>query len=91
MRPTETRLLRREQSRATLQAAPGGARTNGWRTEQTLRDADQLNALPIDRAVASAFATLAVEMRTAGHGKLGIHDAWIAPLLVSAHTSCHPF
>ena len=50
---------------------------------QTLRDAEQLNALPIDRAVASAFATLAVEMRTAGHGKLGIQDAWIAATAIA--------
>lgn len=45
---------------------------------RTLRDAEQLNALPVDRAVASAFATLTVEMRAAGHGRLGVQDAWIA-------------
>ncbi len=50
---------------------------------QTLRDAEQLNALPIDRAVASAFATLAVEMRAAGHGKLAIQDAWIAATAIA--------
>ncbi len=50
---------------------------------QTLRDAEQLSALPIDRAVASAFATLAVEMREAGHGKLGIQDAWIAATAIA--------
>ena len=50
---------------------------------QTLRDAEQLNALPIDRAVASAFATLAGEMRAAGHGKLAIQDAWIAATAIA--------
>jgi len=45
---------------------------------RTLRDAEQLNALPVDRAVASAFATLTVEMRAAGRGRLGVQDAWIA-------------
>ncbi|MGA2007226.1 MAG: PIN domain-containing protein [Solirubrobacteraceae bacterium] len=50
---------------------------------RTLRDAEQLNALPIDRAVASAFATLAVEMRAAGRGKLGIQPAWIAATAIA--------
>lgn len=50
---------------------------------QTLRDAEQLNALPVDRAVASAFATLAVEMRAAGHGRLGVQDAWIAATAIA--------
>ncbi len=50
---------------------------------QTLRDAEQLTALPIDRAVASAFATLAVEMRAAGYGKLGVQDAWIAATAIA--------
>jgi len=45
---------------------------------QTLRDAEQLSALPIDRAVASKFATLVVEMRAAGRGRLGVQDGWIA-------------
>jgi hypothetical protein len=38
-------------------------------------DAELLTALPVDRDVASAFATLVVEMRAAGHGKLGVQDA----------------
>ena len=50
---------------------------------QTLRDADQLAALPVDRAVASAFATLTVEMRAAGHGRLGVQDAWIAATAIA--------
>ena len=50
---------------------------------QTLRDAEQLNALPIDRAVASAFATLAVEMRAVGRGKLRIQAAWIAATAIA--------
>jgi predicted nucleic acid-binding protein len=50
---------------------------------QTLRDAEQLTALPVDRAVASAFATLAVEMRAAGHGSLGVQDAWIAATAIA--------
>jgi len=50
---------------------------------QALRDADQLAALPIDRAVASAFATLVVEMRAAGHGRLGVQDAWIAATAIA--------
>jgi predicted nucleic acid-binding protein len=50
---------------------------------QTLRDAEQMNALPVDRAVASAFATLAVEMRAAGHGRLGVQDAWIAATAIA--------
>jgi predicted nucleic acid-binding protein len=50
---------------------------------QTLRDAEQLNALPVDRAVASAFATLAVEMRAVGHGRLGVQDAWIAATAIA--------
>jgi len=50
---------------------------------QTLRDAEQLSALPVDRAVASAFATLAVEMRAAGHGRLGVQNAWIAATAIA--------
>jgi predicted nucleic acid-binding protein len=50
---------------------------------RTLRDAEQLNPLPIDRAVASAFASLGVEMRAAGHGKLGVQDAWIAATAIA--------
>ncbi len=50
---------------------------------QTLRDAEQLNALPVDRAVASAFATLAVEMRAARQGKLGVQDAWLAATAIA--------
>ncbi|MGO9956068.1 MAG: PIN domain-containing protein [Solirubrobacteraceae bacterium] len=50
---------------------------------QTLRDAEQLTALPVDRAVASAFATLTVEMRAAGHGRLGVQDAWIAATAIA--------
>lgn len=50
---------------------------------QTLRDAEQLTALPVDRDVASAFAMLVVEMRAAGHGKLGIQDAWIAATAIA--------
>jgi predicted nucleic acid-binding protein len=38
---------------------------------QTLRDVEQLTALPVDRTVASAFATLVVETRAAGLGRLG--------------------
>ncbi len=49
----------------------------------TLRDAEQLSALPVDRAVASAFASLAVQMRAAGQGRLGIHDAWIAATAIA--------
>ncbi len=50
---------------------------------QTLRDAEQLSALPVDRAVASAFATLVVEMRAAGRGKLGVQDGWIAATAIA--------
>jgi predicted nucleic acid-binding protein len=50
---------------------------------QTLRDAEQLSALPVDRAVASAFATLVVEMRAAGRGRLGVQDAWIAATAIA--------
>ncbi len=50
---------------------------------RTLRDAEQLTALPVDRAVASAFATLVVEMRTAGHSRLGVQDAWIAATAIA--------
>jgi predicted nucleic acid-binding protein len=50
---------------------------------RTLRDAEQLSALPVDRAVASAFATLVVEMRAARHGKLGVQDAWIAATAIA--------
>ena len=50
---------------------------------QTLRDAEQLTALPVEREVASAFATLVVEMRAAGLGKLGVQDAWIAATAIA--------
>ena len=50
---------------------------------QTLRDAEQLAALPVDRDVASAFATLVVEMRAGGRGKLGVQDAWIAATAIT--------
>jgi len=50
---------------------------------QTLRDADQLCALPMDRAVASAFASLAIQMRAAGQGRLGVQDAWIAATAIA--------
>lgn len=49
---------------------------------QTLRDAEQLTVLPVDRAVASAFATLAVEMRAAGHGRVS-RNAWIASTAIA--------
>lgn len=50
---------------------------------QTLRDIEQLSALPVDRAVASAFAALVVEMRAAGRGRLGVQDAWIAATAIA--------
>jgi predicted nucleic acid-binding protein len=50
---------------------------------RTLRDAEQLNALPIDRDVASAFATVTVQMRAAGHGRLGVQNAWIAATAIA--------
>jgi predicted nucleic acid-binding protein len=50
---------------------------------QTLRDAELLTALRIDRSVASAFAALVVEMRAAGHGKFGVQDAWIAATAIT--------
>jgi len=50
---------------------------------QTLRDAEQISALPVDRRVASAFASLAVQMRAAGQGRLGIQDAWIAATAIA--------
>lgn len=50
---------------------------------QTLRDAEQLSALPVDRGVASAFASLTVQMRAAGHGRLGVQDAWIAATAIA--------
>jgi predicted nucleic acid-binding protein len=50
---------------------------------QTLRDVEQISALPVDRAVASAFATLVVEMRAAGRGRLGVQDAWIAATAIA--------
>lgn len=50
---------------------------------QTLRDAEQLSALSVDRAVASAFATLVVEMRAAGGRRLGVQDAWIAATAIA--------
>lgn len=45
---------------------------------RTLRDVEQISALPVDRNVASAFAALTVQMRAAGDGRLGVQDAWIA-------------
>ncbi|HEV7493036.1 PIN domain-containing protein [Baekduia sp.] len=50
---------------------------------KTLRDAEQVGALPVDQAVASAFAALVVEMRVAGLGKLGVQDAWIAATAIA--------
>jgi predicted nucleic acid-binding protein len=50
---------------------------------QTLRDVEQLAALPVDRAVASAFATLVVETRAAELGRLGVQDAWIAATAIA--------
>ena len=50
---------------------------------RTLRDVEQISALPVDRAVASAFATLVVEMRAAGRGRLGVQDAWIAATAIA--------
>lgn len=50
---------------------------------RTLRDAEQLSALPVDRDVASVFASLAVRMRESGHGRLGIQDAWIAATAIA--------
>jgi hypothetical protein len=50
---------------------------------QTLRDVEQLTALPVDRDVASAFARLVVEMRAAGHRRLGVQDAWIAATAIA--------
>jgi len=50
---------------------------------QTLRDAEQLSALAVDREVASAFASLAAQMRAAGQGRLGIQDAWIAATAIA--------
>ena len=50
-------------------------------SSRALRAAEQLKALPVDRAVASTFATLPVEMRAAGH-RLGV-DAWIAATAIA--------
>jgi predicted nucleic acid-binding protein len=50
---------------------------------QTLRDVELISALPVDRAVATAFATLVVELRAAGRGKLGVQDAWIAATAIA--------
>jgi predicted nucleic acid-binding protein len=50
---------------------------------QTLRDAELITPLPVDRAVASAFAALVVEMRAAGQGRLGVQDAWIAAAAIA--------
>lgn len=52
---------------------------------QTLRDAEQLSALPVDRGVASAFASLTVQMRAVGHGRLGVQGAWIAATAIAHH------
>lgn len=49
---------------------------------RTLRDAEQLSTLPVDREVASAFAAL-VEMRATGRGRLGVQDAWIAATAIA--------
>lgn len=50
---------------------------------RTLRDADQLTPVPVDRAVASAFAALTVQMRAAGRGRLGVQDGWIAATAIA--------
>ena len=50
---------------------------------QTLRDVEQVSALPVDRAVASAFAALVAQMRAAGQGRLGVQDAWIAATAIA--------
>lgn len=50
---------------------------------QTLRDVERLSALPVDRLIASAFATLVVAMRASGHGRLGVQDAWIAATAIA--------
>ena len=50
---------------------------------RTLRDADQLAPVPVDRAVASAFAALTVQMRAAGRGRLGVQDGWIAATAIA--------
>jgi len=50
---------------------------------RTLRDVERLYALPVDRDVASAFATLVVEMRSAGRGRIGVQDAWIAATAIA--------
>ena len=50
---------------------------------RTLRDADQLTPVAVDRAVASAFAALTVQMRAAGRGRLGVQDAWIAATAIA--------
>lgn len=50
---------------------------------QTLRDVERLSALPVDRRVASAFASLVVTMRASGRGRLGVHDAWIAATAIA--------
>lgn len=50
---------------------------------QTLRDVELISALPVDRAVATAFATLVVEMRAAGRGRLGVQDGWIAATAIA--------
>ena len=63
-----------------LAAAEPGIRAVRLRT---LREAEQLHALPVDRAVASAFATLVIEMRDAGRSRLGVQDAWIAATAIA--------
>jgi predicted nucleic acid-binding protein len=63
-----------------LAAAEAGVRAVRLRT---LREAEQLDALPIDRAVASAFATRVIQMRAAGRSKLGVQDAWIAATAIA--------
>ncbi|MGI8730658.1 MAG: PIN domain-containing protein [Solirubrobacteraceae bacterium] len=50
---------------------------------RTLRDAEQLSALPVDRDVASAFAALAIRMRESGLGRIGVQDAWIAATAIA--------
>jgi hypothetical protein len=57
---------------------------------QTLRDVEQLAALPVDRAVASAFATLVMETRAAGLGRLGVQDAWIAATAIAHDADAVP-
>jgi predicted nucleic acid-binding protein len=63
-----------------LAAAEPGIRAARLRT---LRDVEQLEALPVDRSVASAFASLVAEMRASGKGRLAVQDAWIAATAIA--------